>query len=188
MDKKKSFKIYYLLLCEGTTESNLFGYITTKKFKESFEKSNVQFSIKIELVEDGISQGKLNGVSDIKNFKKKYKSIREKYKGQKRFFMLDKDIDDSSDIENLIKKKGDIVQFLKYNSEHLLLRLAGKKPKNPQDFENLKNFRDCCKKEFVKQFGKNAHELKDTDFDSIFENVKDKDVKNSFAELFSTLS
>jgi len=188
MDKKKSFKIYYLLLCEGTTEFNLFGYITTKKFKESFEKSNVQFSIKIELVENGISQGKLNGVSDIKSFKKKYKSIREKYKGQKRFFMLDKDIDDSSDIENLIKKKGDIVQFLEYNSEYSLLKFAGKNPKILPEFKNRKEFKDYLDTEFGKQFRKRASDFKDVDFDSVFRNVEDKDIKITFAELFSTLS
>lgn len=114
--------------------------------------------------------------------------IKAKYAGQKLFYFLDKDMDDSSAIETLITQDGDLVQFTEYNSEHLLLRLAGKKPKNPSDFRNLKNFRDYCKQEFVKQFGKNAHKFKDTDFDSVFENVKDEDIKNSFAELFSTLS
>ena len=39
--------------------------------------------------------------------------------------------------EALIKKRGDIVQFMEYNSEYLLLKFAGRNPKNPSDFNNL---------------------------------------------------
>lgn len=193
MDEKKGFNVYYLLLSEGTTESNLFAYLTKVKFRELFSASSVQFRNTVEIIKDGkqiVSQGKLGGVSDITHFKSKHDLIKAKleYKDQKLFYFLDKDIADSSAIEALITKDGDLVQFTEYNSEHLLLRLAGKNPKVPSDFENLMDFRIYCKKEFVKQFGKNAHKFKDTDFDSIFENVKDSDIKNSFPELFSTLS
>jgi hypothetical protein len=102
--------------------------------------------------------------------------------------MLDKDLDDSSDIEKLIKKNGDIVQFLEYNSEHLLLRFSGKNLKNPSDFENLIEFRDYCKSEFRKHFGKEASDFKDTDFDSIFNQIDDDKIKSAFTELFATLS
>ena len=191
MDEKKGFNVYYLLLSEGTTEFNLFAYLTKNKFKALFSVSSVQFSNRVEIIKDGnqiVSQGKLEGVSDITHFRAKHVLIKAKYAGQRLFYFLDKDIDDSSAIEVLITQDGDLVQFTEYNSEHLLLRLAGKNPKVPLDFENLQDFRIYCKKEFVKQFGKNAHKFKDTDFDSVFENVKDKDIKNSFAELFSTLS
>ncbi|MBU4422113.1 hypothetical protein KKB41_04150 [Patescibacteria group bacterium] len=188
MSTKKSFDVYYLLVSEGTTEYRLFGYLTKNKFKDVFSKSKIKFSDKVELVEMGVSQGKLNGVGNIKDFKKKYKSIREKYKGQKRFFMLDKDIDDSSDIEKLIKKNSDIVQFIEYNSEYLLLKLSSKNPKDRSEFKNLGEFRDYCKTEFQKQFSKKASDFKDVDFDSVFKNVKDNNIKRSFAELFSTLS
>lgn len=191
MDSKKGFKVYYLLLCEGTTEFNLFAYLTKNKFRTLFSASSVQFSNKVEIIKDGnqiVSQGKLNGVSNIKHFKSKHILIKTKYAGQKLFYFLDKDIDDSSAIEVLITKDGDLVQFTEHSSEHLLLKLARKNPKKSSDFENLKNFRDYCKQEFVKQFGKNAHEFKDTDFDSMFENTEDKDIKNAFAKLFSTLS
>lgn len=191
MDEKKGFNVYYLLLSEGTTEFNLFAYLTKNKFRALFGASSVQFSNRVEIIKDGkqiVSQGKLEGVSDITHFTSKHVLIKAKYAGQRLFYFLDKDIDDSSAIEALITQDGDLVQFMEYNSEHLLLRLAGKNPKDPSDFKNLSIFRPYCKKEFVKQFGKNAHKLKDTDFDSIFENVKDKDIKNAFAELFSTLS
>jgi hypothetical protein len=190
MNKKKIFKVYYLLLSEGTTEFNLFGYLTTKKFKESFEKSNIQFSIKVEIVEYGISQGKLNSGGNLSSFKGKYNPIKydDRYKGQKLFFIMDKDFDDSSQIETLIKNGGDIVQFVEYNSEYLLLKLSGKNPKKPVDFNNLGKFRDYCKSGFKKHFGKKAPDFKDADFDSIFSSVTDKEIKDSFTELFSTLS
>lgn len=188
MSSKKSFEVYYLLVSEGTAEYRLFGYLTTKKFKDVFSKSKIKFSDKVELVEVGVSQGKLNGVSNIKDFKIKYESIREKYKGQKRFFMMDKDLDDSLDIEKLIKQNGDIVQFLEYNSEHLLLKFSAKNPKVPSEFKNLGEFRDYCEAEFQKQFSKKASDFNDVDFESVFENVKDNDVKSSFAELFATLA
>jgi hypothetical protein len=188
MNKKKSFKVYYLLISEGTTEFNLFGYLTTKKFKEDFMKSNIQFSIKVEIVEISVSQGKLGGVSDVKGFKSKYNLIKERYEGQKRFFLLDKDIDDSSAIEALIKQSDDIVQFIEHNSEYLLLKLSGQNPKNPSNFSNLVKFRNYCKSEFEKHFGKRASDFKDTDFDSIFNNVTDREIKDSFIELFSTLT
>lgn len=190
MDKKKSFKIYYLLISEGTTEFNLFGYLTTKKFKEDFEKSNIQFSIKVEIKKNGISQGKLNGDGSFHAFKIKYKSIKNdnRYKCQKLFFIIDKDFDDSPQKETLIKNGGDIVQFIEYNSEYLLLKFSGKNPKKPSDFKNnLKEFRDYSKKEFIKQFGKEVSNFKDSDFDLIFNNVSDKEIKNCFNELFSTI-
>lgn len=102
--------------------------------------------------------------------------------------MLDKDLDDSPDIEKLIKQNGDIVQFLEYNSEYLLLKFSGKNPKDPSEFKNLGEFRDYCRAEFKNQFSKKASEFKDTDFDSVFRNVEDEDIKNVFTELFSTLS
>ncbi|MCC7004645.1 hypothetical protein IT397_01885 [Candidatus Nomurabacteria bacterium] len=190
MPRKKSFKIYYLLLTEGTTEFNLFGYLTTKKFKGEFEDSDVQFSIKVEIVDAGISQGKLNGVGDLASFKSKYDAIKNdgRYVGQKLFFVIDKDFDDSSQVKKLIEKDENIVQFVEYNSEHLLLRFGGKNPKSPTDFSNMGEFRDYCKSEFQTQFNKVASDFKDADFDSIFVNTTDDEIKKAFVELFSTLS
>ena len=191
MDEKKGFNVYYLLLSEGTTEFNLFAYLTKNKFRVLFNASNVQFSNRVEIIKDGnqiVSQGKLDGVSTIAHFTSKHILIKAKYAGQRLFYFLDKDIDDSSAIGTLITQGGDIVQFMEYNSEHLLLRLAGKNPKNPSDFGNLNDFRTYCKKEFVTQFGKHAHKFKDVDFDSLFKNVDDNNIKAAFAELFYTLS
>ena len=190
MNKKKSFKIYYLLLTEGTTEFNLFGYLTTNKFKGDFEESNVQFSIKVEIVDAGISQGKLNGVGDLTSFTAKYNSIKDdtRYVDQKLFFVIDKDFDDSSQVKDLIEKDDNIVQFVEYNSEYLLLRFGDKNPKNPAEFKNIGEFRDYCKNEFQKQFNKKAPEFKDPDFDSVFANTTDDEIKKAFVELFSTLS
>jgi len=188
MSIKKSFDVYYLLVSEGTAEYRLFGYLTKNKFRSVFSASSIKFSDKVEIVEVGVSQGKLNSAGNIGDFETKYKLIRKKYKGQKRFFMLDKDLDDSLDIEKLIKKNGDIVQFLEYNFEHLLLKFSGKNPKKPSNFNNLGEFRNYCKSEFLKHFGKKASDFKDTDFDSVFSNATDEELKNSFNELFSTLS
>lgn len=191
MNTKKSFKIYYLLLAEGTTEFNLFAYLTKNKFKKLFIESRIQFSNKVEIIKNGnqiISQGKLGGISSIKNFKRKNTLIKKQYPGQILFFMLDKDLNDSSAIETLIKQNGDIVQFVEYNSEYLLLKFANKNPKKPSSFKSLKSFRNYCKREFEKQFKKKASEFKDTDFDSIFSKVKNTEIRKSFSQLFSTLS
>jgi len=191
MDTKKGFNVYYLLLSEGTTEFNLFAYLTKNRFRALFDGSNVQFSNRVEIVKDGnqiVSQGKLDGVSNLAHFKAKHILIKEKYTGQRLFYFLDKDIDDSIAIETLIIQDGDIVQFLEHNSEHLLLRLAGKNPQNPSDFGNLNDFRTYCKKEFVKQFGKNAHKFKDVDFETVFNNCTEDEVRASLNQLFATLT
>jgi len=188
MDTKKAFKIYYLLVSEGKTEFNIFAYLTRNKFRKLFDESNVRFSDRLEIVESGISQGRLNGAGDFHDFKIKYDRIKEKYPDQKLFFLLDKDLDDSLQIETIIKDGGDIVQFLVCNSEHLLLKLAGKNPKNSSDFLNMLDFRTYCKTEFKKQFNKKASDLKDSDFDLVFGTISDEEIRNSFNELFFTLS
>ncbi|MBU4000246.1 hypothetical protein KKG29_03690, partial [Patescibacteria group bacterium] len=95
---------------------------------------------------------------------------------------------DSSKVEILIKKDGNVVQFVEYNSEHLLLRFGKRNPKNPSDFTSLVDFRNYCKAEFQKHFNKKASDFKDSDFDLIFSNIKDEEICKSFSELFSTLS
>jgi hypothetical protein len=191
MEGKKSFNVYYLLLSEGTAEFNLFAYLTKVKFKAIFDNSSVQFRNTVEIIKDGnqiVSQGKLDGVSTISHFKSKHILIKAKYIDQRLFYFLDKDIDDVSLIATLIKQDGDLVQFIEYNTEHLLLRMARKSPKNPSDFGNLNDFRDYCKKEFLLQFGKNAHKFKDIDFESIFSNCTEDEIRANFSELFSAIS
>lgn len=189
MEKKKGFKLYYLLLSEGTTEFNLFAYLTKNRFRALFNGSDVQFSNRVEIIKDGnqiVSQGKLEGVSDLAHFTAKHILIKTKYAGQRLFYLLDKDIDDSIAIGTLITKDGDLVQFMEYNSEHLLLRLAGRNPKNPSDFGSLSDFRTYCKKEFVQQFGKHAHKFKDADFELVFNVPTEAEVRASLSELFAT--
>lgn len=186
MDKKKRFQVYHLLVSEGTTEYNLFGYLKNR-FRELFDNSNIKFSDKVQIPSAGISNGKLNGASDIKSFNSKYKLIKEQYKDQKRFFILDKDLDDSKKIADAIKKSKDVVQFIEYNSEYLLLNFAGKNPKKPSDFKSLKIFRKYCKDEFKVQFGKEASTFKDPDFAKILNKVDDEKIKEVFSVLFSIL-
>lgn len=188
MSRKKVFDIYYLLLCEGTTEFNLFAYLTKSKFRKLFDNSTIKFSNKIEIVEANISQGKLNGIGSLKSFNNIYKKIKSKYPDQKLFFLLDKDLDHSTKIEKSILSGNDICQFVEYNSEYLLLKYAGKNPKSPTQFNNLGDFRSYSKSEFQKQFKKQASELKDSDFDQIFGNIRNKDIKTNFKELFDTIT
>lgn len=189
MEKKHGFTIYYLLLCEGSTEFNLFAYLTRVRFRGLFDKSNIKFRDNVQIVESNVSQGKLNGAGDFGSFKAKYDAIKKKYLGQSLFFVLDKDLDDSPQIEALIQTdRADIVQFLVYNSEYLLLKLDGRNPKEPSEFSDFKAFRDDSKAEFLKQFRKEASQFKDPDFDAVFNNVDNNDIKAIFAELFSTLS
>lgn len=184
--KKKRFQVYHLLVSEGTTEYNLFGYLKNR-FREIFDNSNIKFSDKVQIPSAGILNGKLNGASDINSFNGKYKLIKKQYKDQKRFFILDKDLDDSEKIADAIKKGKDIVQFIEYNSEYLLLNFAGKNPKKPSDFKSLKSFRNYCKTEFKAQFRKEASAFKDPDFEKILNKVGDEEIKKVFSVLFSFL-
>ncbi len=186
MDKKKRFQVYYLLVSEGTTEYNLFGYLKNR-FKDLFDDSNIKFSDKVQIPSAGISNGKLNGASNLSDFEEKYKLIKKQYKDQKRFFILDKDLDDSEEIADAIKKGEDIVQFIEYNSEYLLLNFAEKNPKKPSEFKDLKFFRKYCKDEFEAQFGKEASAFKDQDFEKILNKVGDEEIKKVFSVIFSTL-
>lgn len=188
MQNKKSLTVYYLLLCEGTAEFKLFTYLTKVRFRGLFDKSNIRFSDGVQIVESNVSQGKLNGAGSLSSFKAKYDAIKEKYPGQTLFFILDKDLDDSAQIETLIQSGGDIVQFLICNSEHLLLKLDGRNPNEPANFPNLKDFRDYSKAEFFKQFGKEASGFTESDFELIFSKLSDEEVRTIFVELFATLS
>lgn len=190
MGTKKIFKIYYLLISEGTTEFNIFAYLTKNKFRELFEKSDIQFSNKVEIINNGnqiVSQGNLGGAGNIGDFKAKHSLIKSKYPDQKLFFILDNDLNDSLEIKNVIEAGGDIIQFMEYNSEYLLLKLAGKNPRRPSEFTNLKQFRTYSENEFKNHFGKDAPDLKDSDLDLIFATASTKDIRASFDKLFSTL-
>jgi hypothetical protein len=171
---------------EGFAEYNLFAYLKNR-FRDLFDNSNIKFSDKVEIREVGVSKGKLNGASNLSSFESKYKLIKKRYEDQKRFFILDKDIDDSSKIADAIKKSKDLLQFIEYNSEYLLLNSAGKNPKKPSDFVNLEKFRIYCKEEFLRKFGKKASQFQDPDFEKIFKNVNDEEIKKAFPVLFSTL-
>lgn len=184
MNQKKKFQVYYLLVSEGTTEYNLFAYLKNR-FRELFNNSHIRFSDKVQIPSAGISNGKLNGSSDIKSFNGKYKLIKEQYKDQKRFFILDQDLDDSKKIADAIKKGKDIVQFIEYNSEYLLLNFAGKNPQKPSEFKSLRDFRNYCKTEFIAKFGKKASDFKDQDFANILN--EDEEIKKVFSVLFSIL-
>ena len=186
--EKQGFTVFQLLLSEGTAEFNLFAYITKNKFSEEFESIDTKFSNKVEIIAKGeqiVSQGKLGGVSDIKHFRSKHNLIKSEYKNQPLFYFIDMDVDDSSEIGELILRDGHIVQFIEYNTEYMLLSLDGKNPRTPTDFANLKAFRDYCKSEFVNEYGKCAHKFKDSDFEKIFKKCSDEEIRASFPELFS---
>lgn len=186
----EQFQTYYLIANEGHTEYVIFSYLTKVKFKNLFDKSKIKFSDKIEITEDDIqiSKGKLNGISSLKSFEIKNKLIKDKYGGQKIFFILDEDLYHSNEIGEAIKKQGDIIQFIKYNSEYLLLKFRGKTLKVPKDFKSLQEFRDYCKEEFQNEFNKEASQLKTVDLDNIFNKADEIDIRKEFSELFSTLS
>ena len=92
MDEKKGFKIYYLLLSEGTTEFNLFAYLTKVRFRVLFAGSSIQFRNTVEIIKDGnqiVSQGKLDGVSTIAHFTSKHILIKEKYEDEEKKSQVD---------------------------------------------------------------------------------------------------
>jgi hypothetical protein len=133
------------------------------------------------------SQGKLDGVSNLAHFRSKHTLIKEKYPSQRLFYFIDRDVDDSDAISTFVESEGDLIQFIEYNTEHMLISLDGKNPLNPCDFDDLKQFRDYCKTEFVSQYGKRAHKFKDSDFEKIFGKCTEEQIRESLSVLFSTL-
>lgn len=187
MENTKQLSVYKLLLVEGTAEAVIFAYITKNRYRELFSKSTIKFSDGVEIIRDGnqiVSRGNLYGIGDLGVFESKLVMIKDKYPDQKLFFLLDKDLDDSLDIARVIEEGGDMIQFMEHNSEHLLLKFAGKKPKNPDAFNTMKEFRDYTKSEFKKHFKKEAHQMKERDLEPIFDLVSDEDIRSSFSKLF----
>jgi hypothetical protein len=183
MTKKKLFKTYYLLVCEGQTEFNLFAYLKNK-FRE-FQQSDIRFSNKIEIKKLNISGGILHGVNNTKQFITKNKLIKKHYHDQNILYILDQDLKDTQAIVKIIKKQtGDVVQFIKYNSEYFLLNLKGVNLSKPAAFTaDWGRFRRYCKERFFVVFGKKAHELKDADFDKIFRRVNYKTLQRKLPAL-----
>lgn len=186
MGIKKSLKIYYFLACEGYTEYKIFSYLTRNRFRNQFLKSDIRFrdGINITQGETIISNGKLNGVGDKANFKSKYLILKKYYPDGIFFFFLDKDLYDSSEIEQMVRMGGDFVQFIKYNSEYLLLKLSNFNLKDPEDFDCLEDFRQYCKNEFHAKFKKKASEIKEVELEQIFKRISDDEIKDIFNELF----
>ncbi|MDD4358757.1 MAG: hypothetical protein PHY30_03000 [Candidatus Pacebacteria bacterium] len=183
---KKSLKIHYFLAWEGYTEYKIFSYLTRNRFRGQFLKSDIRFrdAINITQGEIIISNGKLNGVGDKTNFKSKYLILKKYYPDETFFFFLDEDLYDSSEIEQMIKMGGDFVQFIKYNSEYLLLKLSNFNLKNPEDFDRLEDFRQYCKDEFYERFRKKASEMKEAELEQIFKKISEDEIKDIFNELF----
>ena len=194
----------YLLFKEGQAEQKLIQYFRYNRFADLFNNSKIKFDEKINISRNGIKiieNGNMLGVSDRVHFESKYIDIVEYddnlYENKQMFFVLDEDIKDSEKIGDFIKSKGKIIQFIKYNIEYLLLELSGIKLKEPNlkdfsDFNNWHNkdwkaYRDYCKVEFKKYFNKEAHEFKDSDFENIFKNHSDEEIKNIFPELFKLI-
>jgi hypothetical protein len=186
----KKLKIYYKLIVEGYTERNIFAYLTKVKFKQDFNKSNIQFTSNVNIAKPSINiaQGNLGGCHNLKTFKKNYKAIRSKHPNEKLFFLLDKDMPESLHIQDLIIKDNNIIQFIEHNSEYLLLKYTKQNPQHPTQFPDLESFRNYIKQKFKNHFKKEASELDEKDFDFIFNNIEDEIIKKDFTELFKTLT
>ena len=181
---KKPFKVYYFLAYEGHTEFVIFAYIKNR-FKDVFSKSKVTFREprNTEL----FSNGKLNGVKDLSDFEDKYIRIKKDYENETFLFILDDDLYHSPRIAKKIKEGRDFVQFIKYNSEFMLLRLAGHELKDISEFDsNFQEFRDYSKSEFRRVYGKDLKYIINDDFlDSVMLGLSDEDIKKNFEVIFS---
>ena len=185
-------RTYYFLACEGHTEYIIFSYLTRNRFKERFSKANtnVEFSDKANLIvnaDESISGGKLNGVKSLKHFNLKYSALKTSYTGQTFFFFLDEDLDDSTAIKQVILQGGDFAQFIRYNSEYLLLQLSGNNPQDPTKFPTMIAFRDYCKATFLTTFGKVASRINDRDLDAMLSTSTNAELEVIFNDLFSLI-
>lgn len=165
----------YVICYEGEAEIGLFGFL-----KNKFCLKNKTF--KPELIEGfdsfAIFQRKYNKI--IKKWGLKQKDLKQKIHF---IFLVDKDLDDSVKIEKFIKGQGNTVQFCDPNIEAVLLKLAGI---NLQQGTSLKDFRAKCKEKFKEKFGKEAHQMKDSDLIAL---IKNETIFNSnFPELKTIFS
>lgn len=180
---KKPFKVYYFLACEGHTEFIMFAYLKNR-YRQLFRSANVKFR---EPRDDGVfSNGKLNGVKSLEHFEGIYSQIKQDYPDETFLFFLDEDLYHSPQIGKKIKDGGDMVQFIKYNSEFLLLTLSGHTLKDISDFKpDFQGFRDYCKEEFRKVFGDDAKRIINDDFlNGILGDVTDEVIMQKFDVIF----
>ncbi len=183
---KKPFKTYYFLAYEGHAEFILFAHLKNR-FKKLFEDSNIKFR---ELTDSEVfSNGKIKGVKSLKDFEEKYLKIKNnnEYKDLTFLFFLDEDLYHSPEIGKKISEGGDLIQFIKYNSEFILLKLSGYEIKDISEFKpDFQGFRDYCKEEFRKKHGQDLKYIINDDFlDSILGSIPDETIKENFKTIFS---
>ena len=153
-------KDVYLMCFEGEAEENLFAYL-----KSRFCDTNKSFK--------PIS---LKGFNSLEVFKRKYNQtykangLKKRKLGQKVHFVffIDGDLDDTPAIIAFIESEGHRHQINNQNTESVLLRMAGI---NLIVSTPLPDFRKKSKAKFIERFGKEAHQLKDKDFDTIIDTV-----------------
>ena len=151
-------KDVYIICSEGEAEDNLFGYLKTK-----YNSKKKSFKAK-----------PLGGFSTITVFKRKYNRVYKEIglRGSKPnervhfVFLIDNDLDDSDKIVEFIRTEGHEVQLCERNTETALLGLAGVTLTVDTP---LPDFRKKFKTKFIEKFGKEAHKMKDADFDELFD-------------------
>jgi hypothetical protein len=151
-------KDVYLMCFEGEAEENLFAYL-----KSRFCPTNKTFK--------PIS---LKGFNSLEVFKRKYNQVyranglKKRKLGEKVhfIFLIDGDLDDTPAIITFIESEGHRHQTNNQNTESVLLRMTGT---SLTVDTLLSDFRKKSKAKFVEKFGKEAHQMKDKDFDAILD-------------------
>lgn len=143
--------------CEGEAEINLFSFLNHK-----FSNKKLHFAKPINI----------KGFSDLNVFKRKYDKLRigQNLKPKKDFakvrflFIFDNDLADSVKIMSFLSDKGHLVQLCDPNTEGMLLKVVGV---NLGINTKTNIYRKKCKESFIKNFGCEAHKLKDDKLNSI---------------------
>lgn len=149
-------KDVYLMCFEGEAEENLFAYL-----KSRFCLTNKTFK-----------PVSLKGFNSLEIFKRKYNQVyranglKKSKLGEKVhfIFLIDADLDDTSAILAFIESEGHRYQTNNQNTESVLLRMTGI---NLNVDILLPDFRKKSKAKFFEKFDKEAHQMKDVDFDKI---------------------
>lgn len=146
----------YIICFEGPAEENLFAYLKARFCvqKKSFKPAS------------------LRGFDRLDIFKRKYNQILKASGLKKRkvgqnihfVFFIDGDLDDTPAIIEYIEGEGHRYQINNQNTETVLLRMIGV---NITVDTLLPDFRKKSKAKFAERFGKDAHMIKDDEFDRI---------------------
>lgn len=175
MKNRRQLRHIVVVFCEGDAEANLFGFLKTH-----YSNHTIQFRGVVNL----------HGFDSFAAFERKYKkqmrdldlSSRRRLANVTCLFLFDNDLADSPKIKSFLESQGHLVQQCNPNVEGVMLKLV-----NKAQVQTVvdKDFRKKCKIAFEAYFGCEAHKMKDSSLEKLFDSEIVRNHLPVLYELFS---